>query len=315
MRSLSPFVFQHPRRTSHRPTHPGGSYDETVLGDVCCDDCLLPHDSPRSFHHLGGTAGVYPDDPSTWLNTTTGYIGYTSNGTLTADGGSNLLSNCGYIGYAGSVTGLVTVSGVGSTWNNGSSSSGYSYVGLYVGYSGVGTLNITDGASVSNYSGHSNGDTYVGSNIGSTGSVTVSGAGSNWTNANLYVGGSGSGTLSVLGGGSVSISAATSATIAIRQARLRFQAPDQKWTNGSLLYVGGFGNGSLSIMAGGTSSSVGSYSYIGVFNGSTGSVTVSGPDQRGPIRAFCHGRRLRKRNAKHYQRRERFRRSYNLCRV
>ena len=64
---------------------------------------------------------------------------------------------------------MVTVSGTGSTWTNSSA--------LYVGYSGSGTLNITDGGAVSSTYG------YIGYNSGSTGAVTVDGTGSTWTNS------------------------------------------------------------------------------------------------------------------------------------
>ena len=79
--------------------------------------------------------------------------------------------------------------------NGGSLSTKYSYIGI----NGSGTLNITNGGKVSNSYG------YLGYNSGSTGTATVDGTGSTWTNSgNLYIGNSGNGTLNITNGGKVS---------------------------------------------------------------------------------------------------------------
>ena len=88
-------------------------------------------------------------------------------GTVTVNSG-NLLSSSTYIGYGGTATGVVNISGTGSTWAD----SG----GLYAGSSGSGTLNITNGGSVSNTTA------YIGRVSGAAGTVTVDGNGSTWTN-------------------------------------------------------------------------------------------------------------------------------------
>ena len=92
---------------------------------------------------------------------------------------------------------MATVTGVGSKWTN---------LGeLYVGRSGNGMLTIEAGGEVS--SGTINTfSSYIGSGLNSTGKVTVTGAGSKWTNSgNLYVGiSSGNGELTIDDGGLVS---------------------------------------------------------------------------------------------------------------
>jgi len=80
---------------------------------------------------------VIPAIPPNWTDTTTGYVGYNSGGTLTVDSASHLLSQDGYIGFLSGSKGLVTVSGSGSKWTNGGD--------LIVGSEGKGTLNMTDG--------------------------------------------------------------------------------------------------------------------------------------------------------------------------
>ncbi len=134
-----------------------------------------------------------PSDPNTWISSTTGYIGYDADATVTVDGGSDLLSRFGYIGYDSGAVGDVTVSGNGSTWTNS--------LELDVGRDGNGTLSITGGGAVS-----SGVVSYLGYNSGSSGVVTVNGGSSTLTGNTVYVGFHGNGTLNI-GGGSV-ISAA-----------------------------------------------------------------------------------------------------------
>jgi T5SS/PEP-CTERM-associated repeat protein/autotransporter-associated beta strand protein len=112
---------------------------------------------------------------TTWGTSTTGYVGQTSDGTVTVDGGSGLLSQYGYIGYGGTATGVVTISGTGSTWVDN--------FHLFVGYLGNGTLNITEGGSISVYH-----DTFAG--LAGTNSAVVdfgnSGNGGTLTTQSLF---------------------------------------------------------------------------------------------------------------------------------
>ncbi|MGA2060212.1 MAG: hypothetical protein ABSG67_06995 [Thermoguttaceae bacterium] len=85
---------------------------------------------------------VTPADPSQWDSSTTVRIGQTSNGTVTIDSNSDVLSRFAYIGYSSGYTGEFTVDGAGSTWTNSSR--------IYAGYSGNGVLNITGGGAVIN---------------------------------------------------------------------------------------------------------------------------------------------------------------------
>ena len=136
------------------------------------------------------TGNVEPSGPATWTSSTRGYIGNTASGTLTVNGGSNLLSSYGEIGYDKNGRGVVNVSGSGSTWSSGQ---------FDVGYFGSGTLSISNGGSASGYYGN------IGCLSGSTGLVTVDGTGSTWTSSDeMYVGYQGNGKLSITNGGSVS---------------------------------------------------------------------------------------------------------------
>ena len=165
---------------------------------------------------------VNPFDPSTWDNSTIGYIGQTSAGTLTVNGSSNLLSGTCFLGYNPGVTGIVTISGASSTWND-------SY-NLYIGYIGAGSLSIVNGGNVASSSSSGSYGAYIGFGGGSSGTATVNGAGSTWNTGSygLSVGYYGSGRLAITNGGTSPATAtpkATSATIAACRARLPSTAP------------------------------------------------------------------------------------------
>ena len=128
--------------------------------------------------------------------------------TTTAPGGSNF-----YIGYSG--TGVVTVNSGGSITgffgidmavNSGSKGSltingGSVNQNVNVGDAGVGTLLIENGGTMTSATSAT-----VASGSGSGGSsATVTGTGSTWTAANMTVGGSAQGTLTISNGGLVTV--------------------------------------------------------------------------------------------------------------
>jgi T5SS/PEP-CTERM-associated repeat protein/autotransporter-associated beta strand protein len=104
-----------------------------------------------------------------------------------------------YVGYNPGSVGIVTVGGNGSMWNGG-------YI-RYIGYSGSGTLNITNGGIVTSNDPSFGMDwsfdspTYLGYNDGADGTVMIDGATSQWVNkSDLYVGYSGTGVVNHNGG-------------------------------------------------------------------------------------------------------------------
>jgi T5SS/PEP-CTERM-associated repeat protein len=74
----------------------------------------LPLPSARAT--ISATGDVSPTI-TTWGSSTTGYGGNTAGGAVTIDGGSDLPSYYGRIGYGNTATGVVIV-GTGSTWTN-----------------------------------------------------------------------------------------------------------------------------------------------------------------------------------------------------
>ena len=209
---------------------------------------------------------VAPTDPETWTRWTTATIGDTDYGSLTLDGGSRLESRTGYIGYESGATGVVTVDGVDTNWTT-------NYI-LSVGGSGNGTLNISGGATVNDtymsYPLYSGG---IGMGRGSTGRVTVDGAGSTWTSRNgIAVGGHGSGTLEITGGGSVAGSGSFGICIgyeADSTGVVTVSGADSTLTSDNLLVVGESGSGTLNIADGG-SVVVGNVTYVAIRPGVLG---------------------------------------------
>lgn len=143
-----------------------------------------------------------------------------------------------------------------------------------VGSSGTGTLIIQNGGSVNNTNASTNG-VILGDIIGSSGNVTVDGVGSSWTNsADLYVGNSGTGSLTIQNGGIVSNTTSYLGNTSSSNGSVTVDGAGSSWTNSGFLYVGNNGTGTLTIQNGGAVSNT--TGYLGDASGSSGSVTVDG---------------------------------------
>ena len=134
-----------------------------------------------------GSLGTATVTSGSWTNSRILYVGHSGTGTLDVTGGVVTNSNA-HLGFsAGGVGTAIVTSGV---WNN----RGLLHVGGAVGGTGgTGTLSLT-GGNVSSVT------TYIGSNPTALGTVTVTGG--TWSNsAHLYVGTSGTGSLTISGSG------------------------------------------------------------------------------------------------------------------
>lgn len=217
-------------------------------------------------HGRGSTGAVTVDGVgSKWIISNTLSVGSYGTGTLTIQNGGEVTSDYGYVGNGTGTTATVTVDGVGSRWTN----SG----GLGVGTFGTGgMLMVRNGGMVTNTYG------YVGNGVGYTGTVTVDGAGSKWTNSgSLSVGCYGTGVLTVQNGGQVSnngtgyvgFRSGTAGTVTV-------VGSGSTWTNSGDLYIGGDGlaaggAGSVAVSNSGTLSASGT---LKVWN--TGTLVVNG---------------------------------------
>ncbi|WP_170175464.1 autotransporter domain-containing protein [Glycocaulis alkaliphilus] len=167
-------------------------------------------------------------------------------------------------------TGDTTITGGTLTFDGGSVSLAADqdfHVGRLNGDNGA--LNIINGGSVANRIGR------IGDSSGATGTVTVAGAGSSWTNTGaLTVGASGTGTLSIEAGGMVSNTSAAIAGAATSNGSAIVTGAGSIWTNSSELRIGSSGTGTLTIANGGVVNSNGG--LVGAEAGSSGTVTISG---------------------------------------
>jgi outer membrane autotransporter protein len=221
---------------------------------------------------------------STWTNNGDLVLGQSGTGRLNITGGGTVSNQSGYVGATG--TGNATVSGTDS---NGHASTWTNAFSLLVGDAGVGTLSVLAGGVVNSADGT------IGNQLGSNGAVTVSGSDglghvSTWTSTNqFYIGLDGTGTLNILGGGVVNsgqglIGGTTGSTSngvgTVAVSGTDGQGHASAWTAANNIYVGFLGAGTLNIADGGTVSTSaaggGAASiYIGLDNGSTGTVTIS----------------------------------------
>ena len=186
-----------------------------------------------------GTATV-TGSGTTWNNTAVSLtVGSSGNGELLVNQGGTVTSPAGNIGLFAGSTGVATVKGAGSSWVT----PGNLVVGQ-VG-DGNGTLNIQNGGAVSNLNG------FLGYGVGATGTATVTGVGSTWTNNLLQVGRLGTGTLNVEAGGAVTNTAGSIGEFAGSTGTATVTGPGSIWTNTGDLYVGNLGTGMLNVLNGG----------------------------------------------------------------
>jgi outer membrane autotransporter protein len=149
---------------------------------------------------LGGEGTVTVTGPgSSWSSAGGIVIGGRGTGTLTIQNGGTaqdgVSSGGGSIGLSLGSTGTVTVTGPGSSWINGPSG------GLNIGSFGTGTLTIANGGRVVDITPLVSN---IGNGGGSIGTVTVTGAGSLWSDiAGIRIGNSGNGSLTIADTGNV----------------------------------------------------------------------------------------------------------------
>ncbi|MDX8503547.1 autotransporter outer membrane beta-barrel domain-containing protein [Mesorhizobium sp. VK4C] len=183
-------------------------------------------------------------------------------GSLTITNGGTLADTTSYLGYASNASGNVSVVGAGSLWSNSSD------LFLALGTNSTGTLTISNGGAVSDTVGH------VGFGQG-TGTVTVDGTGSTWTNSgDLYIAERGVGTLDITNGGAVNNAMGSIGSHAGSNGMVTVDGAGSTWINSSNLFVGDQGTGALAITNGGAVTNLSG--IVGNLAGSIGIATVDG---------------------------------------
>jgi T5SS/PEP-CTERM-associated repeat protein len=236
---------------------------------------------PCSAQWVSSSGDVDPSDPTKWDLFTAAYVGKTGVGSLTLSPGAGAIqSNTGYIGYNAGAVGSVSVDGMTSGWSN----ENYLIVGgndiSPTTAGGSGTLTISNSGRVSDSYGAIGGYYFstLGVSSGGTGAVTVDGSGSLWSNGTLHVGCGGTASLSITNGGEVDThtgaigkSPGSTGTVAVDGAL-------SLWYNDYNLEIGRRGDATLNITNGGrvVSGVVHTYTYVGEYSGSTGTVKIDG---------------------------------------
>jgi outer membrane autotransporter protein len=211
----------------------------------------------------GATVTVPGSQSSPWnLGTNSLTIGNTGTGTLQIGVGGVVSSGSGFIGRQTSGIGNVTVSGTGAQWTVGP--------GLNIGNFGAGTLGIANGGHVTSTT-----NTYLGVAAGSSGTLTMSGAGSQLNTAGfMRVGQTGHGTLQVTDGAVVTNGLGYVGYDTAGVGVVTISGAGSQWNNSAELSVGTTGKGQLNISNGGAVSST--LGTIGAGANATGVVAVDG---------------------------------------
>ncbi|GLQ55436.1 autotransporter outer membrane beta-barrel domain-containing protein [Devosia nitrariae] len=185
-----------------------------------------------------------------------------NDGTLAITDGGTVSNYRGYIGDADGGVDQVVVSGPGSAWTN----TNHLYIGTVDNSSGV--LRIEDGASVSNASG------FIALNSGSTGTVTVSGAGSTWMNSsNIRVGEFGKGSLTVEDGANASTPFGIGlGTTEGAEGTATVTGAGSTLSTAQWLYLGNNGKATVTIAGRGEVS--GANAVLGIFANSSGTLNI-----------------------------------------
>ena len=141
---------------------------------------------------------------------------------------------------------------------------------LIVGNSTTGALTVQNGGTVTDLRG------FIAALSGSSGTVTVTGPGSTWTNngQELLVGDFGTGTLTVQNGGRVSDVTGFIAGFSVSSGTVTVTDPGSTWANNGVLVVADAGTGTLTVQNGGTVTDT--RGLIGNVSGSSGTVAVTG---------------------------------------
>jgi fibronectin-binding autotransporter adhesin len=216
----------------------------------------------------GVTASLTVTGPGSLVNasTTTGIAG---NASLLVADGATLSGLDAVLGQNAGSTGLATVTGTGSLWEN--------QRNLEIGRGGDGTVTVANGGMLTSAGA------YLGFNAGSVGRVTVTGPNSVWESlpavdgGDINIGWFGDGSVTVADGARVT-TIETGTELALWQpgatGTLTVTGPNSLWET-ELVTIGGRGNATVNIFDGGRLVSETVYSAGN--DGSTATISVSGP--------------------------------------
>ena len=197
-------------------------------------------------------------------------VGILGTGAMNIQSGGLVTSANADIGYRSSASdsGAVTVSGIGSTWNN---SANLSIGGSAFGAGpGTGTMTVSNGGRVTTATAQ------IGLQSGAVGTATVTGSGSTWAaSSDIVVGQSGSGTMEISSGGKVSSLRGYLGFFGGSSGSVIVHDTSSSWIASGSFFLGNGGSGSLQVLNGALASTAGN-SYLGFNAGASGTGLVSG---------------------------------------
>ncbi|MBN1404392.1 MAG: PEP-CTERM sorting domain-containing protein [Opitutales bacterium] len=190
-------------------------------------------------------------------------VGNTNAGNgLLIEGGSVKTAGAS-IGYASGGEGTVTLNGSGASWDCLYSSI---YYNLWVGQNGTGTLNVNNDATARMSK------LYVGYGSGISGTVSING-GTVTASSEAVIGSYGSGTVRVLGSGSLTTVGARISNQITSTGTVQISGATARWTNTGEYHLGNGGSATMRVENGGTLTST---SGVFVKDGSSLTVTSGG---------------------------------------
>ena len=252
----------------------------SIISRIILSILLLVIPGTLCFGQLVQTAGSNnvdydsndPGNDASWtLYNADGFrIGTSADGLLTVNGsgtvhnfnaGSNNFSGAAFLGFSSGKNGIANVSGTNSLWRNDGP--------LYVGFAGIGNLDVFSGGKVISSKAS------IGLLAGSSGDVDVY-SGGLWENSGtLQVGQNGTGSLSITSSGTVTSPGGILGTEAGSIGTVNVAGNSSLWDLTGGLNVGSNGTGTLTIKQGGQVTTKAT-SYIGRFGTGVGKVNVEG---------------------------------------
>jgi fibronectin-binding autotransporter adhesin len=161
----------------------GGTLNVNSGGHAQCTGAFIGGTATAEVN-VSGSGSVWTNGMDNYRYFYVGYSAGTGSLNITDGGTVQNSSICAAIGYAAGSTGIVNVSGPGSTWTNpnlNSSTLGLFGNGLFIGVQGGGTLSIANAGSVS-----AGGATYLAYKPGSSGLINFGPGGGTLTTQTLF---------------------------------------------------------------------------------------------------------------------------------
>ena len=189
----------------------------------------------------------------------------TGSGTLTVQADGTIQSGAATLGNQAGATGFANVGNINTLWTVDGD--------LTVGNSGQGTLTLSNNGEVI-----TTGDGILGSQTGSTGTATITDAGTEWQiNGELKVGDKGDGTMSVENGGLVSVAGNVAIADSGGTSTLTLDGNGSRLiASGTSVTIGGKGDGTLIVQNAADAVVAGAGVSLGEQSTGTGTLTVQG---------------------------------------